>query len=215
MYAESVEELIAPSILKFTKGTDVKFHGAGREDIDALMLGTGRPFVIEVLNPQTRTIPLDEVADQINNTANNKVKVTKLRFANKEVVKRLKATATSSKKVYKAIVHLEDSIPQDTLKSLQELPLPLQVNQRTPRRVSHRRSDRVRKKRIDALEVVLIDAKSFELTIQCQGGLYVKEFISGDEGRTVPSITEILGTPAVCTQLDVIDVTIAEEKLPW
>ncbi len=215
MYAESVEELIAPSVLDFTGGTDVKFHGAGREDIDALMLGTGRPFVIEVLNPRTRSIPLDQTQMRINKSTMGKVKVFHLRFANKEVVKRLKSTATSSKKVYKAIVHVEAPIPQDTLKSLEEMPFPLHVNQRTPQRVSHRRSDRVRKKRVDALKVVPIDSKTFELTIHCQGGLYVKEFISGDEGRTVPSITKILGTPTVCTQLDVLDVAIVEEKLPW
>ena len=215
MYAESVEELIAPSILEFTAGSDIKFHGAGREDIDALMLGSGRPFVIEVLNPRIRSIPLDKVKRQVNKATAEKVTVSNLRLANKQVVQRLKSSATSSKKVYKAIVHVEAPIPQDILKALQELSLPLQVNQRTPQRVSHRRSDRVRKKRVDALEVDPIDAKTFELTIRCQGGLYVKEFISGDEGRTVPSIAEILGIPAECTQLDVIDVAIEEETLPW
>lgn len=215
MYAESVEELIAPTVLEFTKGKDVKFHGAGREDIDALMLGSGRPFVIEVLRPRTRTIPLNQVERQINKSTKGKVKVTNLRFANKEVVQRLKSTATLSKKVYKAIMHVEAPIAQDTLKKLQELPLPIQIHQRTPQRVSHRRSDRVRKKRVDAVEIVAIDPKTFELTITCQGGLYVKEFISGDEGRTIPSISEILDTPAECTQLDVIDVAIVENKLPW
>ncbi len=215
MYAESVEELIAPSLLQFTQGTDVKFHGAGREDIDALMLGPGRPFVIEVLNPKNRSIPLKQVEPHINQSAEGKVKVDKLRFANKEVVQRLKSSATSSKKVYKALVNVEAPIPQDTLKALQELPFPLEVNQRTPQRVSHRRSDRIRKKRVDTLEISPISPKTFELTIRCQGGLYVKEFISGDEGRTVPSIAEILGTPAECTQLDVIDVIIQEDKLPW
>ncbi len=215
MYAESVEELIAPSILEVTGGSDVKFHGAGREDIDALMLGSGRPFVIEVLNPRIRSIPLDKVEKQVNKATTGKVKVANLRFANKQVVQRLKSSATSSKKVYKAIVHVGAPIPQDALKALQELSTPLQVNQRTPQRVSHRRSDRVRKKRVDTLEVVPIDAKTFELTIRCQGGLYVKEFISGDEGRTVPSIAEILGIPAECAQLDVIDVAIVEETLPW
>ncbi|MFX1577849.1 MAG: tRNA pseudouridine(54/55) synthase Pus10, partial [Promethearchaeota archaeon] len=199
----------------FTKGKDVKFHGAGREDIDALMLGSGRPFVIEVLRPRTRTIPLNQVERQINKSTKGKVKVTNLRFANKEVVQRLKSTATLSKKVYKAIMHVEAPIAQDTLKKLQELPLPIQIHQRTPQRVSHRRSDRVRKKRVDAVEIVAIDPKTFELTITCQGGLYVKEFISGDEGRTIPSISEILDTPAECTQLDVIDVAIVENKLPW
>ena len=29
-----------------------KFHGAGREDVDVRMLGAGRPFVMEVINPK-------------------------------------------------------------------------------------------------------------------------------------------------------------------
>ncbi len=215
MYPESVEELIAPIILKKTKGKDVKFHGAGREDIDALMLGSGRPFVIEVLSPRIRSLPLEKLEQQINKAADKKVTVSNLRFANKDVVKRLKGSATSAKKVYKAIVQVETPIHEETLRPLQSLPMPLQVDQRTPQRVIHRRSDRTRRKRIYTLQTAFIDANTFELTLTCQGGLYVKEFISGDEGRTVPSITEILGTSAVCKQLDVIDVTIAEDKLPW
>jgi len=39
----------------------VKFHGAGREDIDVRMLGRGRPFILEVINPRTLK-PLWEAA---------------------------------------------------------------------------------------------------------------------------------------------------------
>jgi tRNA pseudouridine synthase 10 len=48
LYDESVEQLTAPVALDVMDGTEALFHGAGREDVDALMLGTGRPFVIEV-----------------------------------------------------------------------------------------------------------------------------------------------------------------------
>ncbi len=47
-YAESVEELLSEHILEATNGWQAKFHGAGREDIDVLMLGSGRPFVLEI-----------------------------------------------------------------------------------------------------------------------------------------------------------------------
>ncbi|MFW9831532.1 MAG: tRNA pseudouridine(54/55) synthase Pus10 [Candidatus Thorarchaeota archaeon] len=215
MYAESVEELIAPAILEMTQGENVKFHGAGREDIDALMLGNGRPFVIEVLIPKQRTIDLEEAKTRINRLTKDKVKVTNLRFANKEVVQRLKGSATSSKKVYKATIYVESPIPEELLQRLQNTPMPLMVDQRTPQRVIHRRVDRVRKKRVFSLNVHSIDTQTLELTVTCQGGLYVKEFISGDEGRTVPSVAEFLGVPAVCKKLDVLEVAIEEEKLPW
>ena len=32
-----------------------------------------------------------------------------------------------------------------------------------------------------------------ELLIECEGGLYIKELISGDENRSKPSVSEILG----------------------
>jgi tRNA pseudouridine synthase 10 len=215
MYPESVEELIAPAILEVTQGSDVKFHGAGREDIDALMLGNGRPFVIEILRPQKRSANLDKLITRINGSTKGKILVSNLRFANKEVVKRLKGSATSSKKVYKAIVQVGTPIPLKKLQALEKLQMPLVIEQRTPHRVLHRRADRVRKKRVYTMGIVPLDAQSFELKITCQGGLYVKEFISGDEGRTIPNLAEFLGTPAVCQQLDVVDVEIAEDKLPW
>jgi tRNA pseudouridine synthase 10 len=35
-----------------------KFHGAGREDIDVRMLGDGRPFVLEMVNPKCLDVDL-------------------------------------------------------------------------------------------------------------------------------------------------------------
>ncbi len=58
LYETTVEELIAEKALEYTKGTDESFHGSGREDIDALMLGTGRPFILEIKNPKIRNIDL-------------------------------------------------------------------------------------------------------------------------------------------------------------
>jgi len=42
--------------------------------------------------------------------------------------------------------------------------------------------------------------------IKCEGGLYVKELISGDNGRTVPSFSSVLNTKALCLSLDVLYV---------
>jgi tRNA pseudouridine synthase 10 len=53
-----------------------------------------------------------------------------------------------------------------------------------------------------------MDSRKFEIIIECEGGLYIKELISGDEGRSQPSVSDILGTPAICAQLDVMEVNI-------
>ena len=64
-YLESVEELISEHVLELTKGKEAKFHGAGREDIDVLMLGSGRPFVLEIKEPKLRKLDLSKVEEEV------------------------------------------------------------------------------------------------------------------------------------------------------
>jgi tRNA pseudouridine synthase 10 len=56
LYDESVEELVSEPLLNLVNGEKTSFHASGREDIDARMLGNGRPFVIEVSKPKKRII---------------------------------------------------------------------------------------------------------------------------------------------------------------
>jgi tRNA pseudouridine synthase 10 len=58
MYPESVEELASKPLLEAAEGEKTSFHASGREDIDARMLGSGRPFVIEVSKPKKRFLDL-------------------------------------------------------------------------------------------------------------------------------------------------------------
>jgi tRNA pseudouridine synthase 10 len=44
------------------------------------------------------------------------------------------------------------------------------------------------------------------LRVQGQAGLYIKELVSGDDGRTRPSLAELLGVPSKVSELDVIGV---------
>lgn len=84
MYRESVEELISEEVIRTTRGTATKFHGAGREDVDVRMLGNGRPFVLEIREPKIRNIDLSVLEDKINRCGNKKVEVSNLKFADKE-----------------------------------------------------------------------------------------------------------------------------------
>jgi len=55
-YPTSVEELIGNAMLEIFKGTNAILHGSGREDVDARMLGNGRPFIMEIQNPKRRFV---------------------------------------------------------------------------------------------------------------------------------------------------------------
>ena len=106
-YTESVEELIAEPILEITGGTGSRFHGAGREDIDALMLGNGRPFVLEIKEPEKRHIDLRKIEKKVNRKIKKKVQVSNLSFADKRKVQDIKSLAKKTKKTYKAKITLD------------------------------------------------------------------------------------------------------------
>lgn len=204
-YPESVEELLSEVVLKHTNGYEAKFHGAGREDIDVRMLGTGRPFVLEIKEPKIRKIDLDIIAEEVSEYAKGKAEYLNLKFTERKRKAEIKVSSPDTYKVYRALVKCEDNIREDDLEKLQSLHI---IQQRTPIRVSHRRADKIREKEVKNIEAKFIDSKTFEMIIKTEGGLYIKELISSDEGRSNPSVSEVLGTQAICAELDVIEVGI-------
>jgi tRNA pseudouridine synthase 10 len=210
-YPESVEEIIGNPAVKIAQGKEFSFHGAGREDADARMLGSGRPFVIEVKKPKKRRIDLKALEETINSSAKGKVEVSSFCFANKDFVRKLKR-GDEAQKLYRATVEADKPVSQKQLAALKKALTNVSVKQQTPKRVAYCRADLMREKYIYKANVKRLTPKQFELEIRCQGGLYIKELITGDDGRTVPSVTQILGIKAIPIELDVLGVYVAEEK---
>jgi tRNA pseudouridine synthase 10 len=210
MYPESVEELISEPILEKTNGKKSSFHGAGREDIDARMLGNGRPFIIQIKNPQKRKIDLSEIEKEINKRANNKIKVRKLKFVDNTMVRKLKSMEASNK-TYKVNVKFSRRLKDEELEKLKELLDGVTILQKTPIRVIHRRANLQREKEIYETRIKRISTNSIEMRIRCQGGLYIKEVITGDDGRTNPNVSEIVGVKAKPLDLDVLDISARKE----
>ena len=203
-YPESVEELISEHFLKLTKGREAKFHGAGREDIDVLMLGSGRPFVLEIKEPRIRNLDLAEIEEKINEINEGKTAYHGLKLCERPRKAEIKQSSPDTYKVYNAIVKCDEAFDEDKLKELLELG---EIQQQTPLRVLRRRTDMVRVKHVLDLSYEIIDDNTFSMKIKTEGGLYIKELISGDEGRSQPNVSEILGVNAICEQLDVIEVS--------
>ncbi|HLE07681.1 MAG TPA: tRNA pseudouridine(54/55) synthase Pus10 [archaeon] len=198
-YKTSVEEQVGLPALKLTLGRDHKFHGAGREDIDARCLAW-RPFVLEIATPKIRKIDLRKLEKLASRRG--KIKIKSLKFSNMETVREIKAAAVD--KTYRALVQLKKSISKKDLKKLSALRGT--ISQRTPERVLHRRADLHRKREVLSIRAKLKGKKTLELVIKGSAGLYIKELISGDNGRTRPSVSEVLGTEAKCKELDVVGI---------
>ncbi|KAI8847980.1 hypothetical protein BC829DRAFT_395159 [Chytridium lagenaria] len=180
----SVEELIAGLGVKLLRGEAHRFSSAGREDADVLMLGGGRPFYLEVINPRRPKVGLGlliETEEGINREAEGKIRVMRLQVVTKDSTWAIKDSASTKKKAYTTLVKLS----------------------------SHRRSDLVRDKIIHRIHVYPEAGVTGDLVDTISAGTYVKEFVHGDCGRTVPSLKEMLDVAAAEVEtLDVIDVDL-------
>jgi len=204
MYETSVEELVSNKILEETGSDEESFHGCGREDIDALMLGNGRPFVLEIKDPKIRTLDLSQLERSINIYGKDKIKVNNLRFSDMSKIVRIKAA--NFRKTYRVVLVGEKIINKEKLKKAAQALRDKTISQFTPSRVARRRANMIRKKKIHNCSVESIDDAMATLTIEAESGTYIKELISGDDGRTRPSISEMIGVPCKVTELDVIEI---------
>jgi len=198
IYKKSVQSVIEKPILKQTKGEKTSFHGEGREDVDVRCLGW-RPFVIEVLNPKRRKVDLKKLAEEVNKS--KYVKVKDLKIVDRSVVKQLKSAKPD--KTYRAIVTF--SKPLKDLYRLKQLENAV-INQQTPIRVLQRRADMLRKRIVRKISYRQLSPKKLELIIRAQSGLYIKELIHGDNGRTQPNVQELLNNKVKNIELDVIKI---------
>ena len=221
-YDESVEQLTAPVVREAMDGESATFHGAGREDVDARMLEGGRPFVIEVDEPCVRNVDTDALEADIAEFADGKVEVFDLHLATHDMVERVKELDAS--KTYRMDIAFDDPVDAEEFQAALEELRGATTEQRTPQRVDHRRADTVRTREVYDIESELVgpdgdlegadtDGEAAEATVELhgEGGLYVKELVSSDEGRTEPSLAGLLGVDAEVTALDVLDVEGEDE----
>jgi len=200
LYKTSIQEIIEKPLLKATKAKKSAFHGGGREDIDARCLDW-RPFVIEIKKPIRRKVNLRKIQAEINKSS--KIKVRKLRLVSKDVVRAVKSQKLD--KTYLAIVTFKRPIDKEKLKELKKLTLE-PILQKTPLRVLHRRAKKTRKRLVKKISWEILGKKKLALRITAQSGLYIKELINGDQGRTKPSVAEILGNEVQKIVLDVVKI---------
>jgi len=179
-------------------GSEHVIHVSGREDSDVRMLGPGRPLVVEIKQPI-------RYRGQVPPLADDEVVFSPVGFTTREEVRRLKEKAKVDIKLYRALVYSERPLAAEDLGKIGELSGKI-ITQYTPRRIKRLHPRRKRTRMVYELAWRLISPHVFELFVRCQGGLYVKEFIHGDGGRTAPSVAEILNSYLEVLELDVLSV---------
>jgi len=202
MYESSVQDLIGPVLVRHADGLEDFFHGMGREDIDARMLGNGRPFVAEVRRPRKRSIDCRKAEREINEGAKGLIEVEGLRPSSRTEMRAIKESAHP--KTYRVRVRFLADFDHGNLKELVGTLAEKPISQHTPNRVAHRRADLERVRTVRRLEVEAIEGREAVFVVEADSGTYIKELMHGDEGRTQPNVAGLLGVPCEVLELDVI-----------
>ncbi len=200
MYQASVQELIQPPFLSASGAEEAVFHGAGREDIDAICTGK-RPFVLELKQPRRRSLDFRALEQDVNESTED-VEVFDVQPVKSQTVADIKQLRAD--KTYRALVDLSSEIHEEDLMKLSGLEG--KIEQDTPSRVTHRRADRTRTRTVHRIDAEKRGPSKIDVTVKAEAGTYIKELISGDGERTTPNLSDVLGTSARCDRLDVIEV---------
>lgn len=191
------------------------------------MLGTGRPFAVELINPKTiklSTSILRNLCNSINN-GNNLIKIKDdLKVITRIDLRKLKEGEQVKTKTYRAVCICGIEITEYVIERLQNIKN-LEVIQNTPLRVLHRRALCPRTRIIYEIRARLPSKTEMEqfrkkfnqvsknstfliLDVKTQAGTYIKEFVHGDFGRSFPNLCAIIGHEIDIIALDVMNIDL-------
>jgi tRNA pseudouridine synthase 10 len=200
---KSVSEYVGQPVCNAFEGRNYDFFASGREDVDALMLGKGRPFYVEVKAPRRRSTDFQSLSKRVTAESKEGVEVIDLTTAGPSEIEELKGL--KSDKTYEVGLTVEGENTaniEDRLKGYSSL----KIGQKTPSRVLNIRKDKLRERTIRSIEVKKFDGNQLVLLIKAEAGTYIKEFITGDHGRTVPNLKDELDINVKIDYLNVLEV---------
>lgn len=190
------------SLLELFGGKRLVLHAAGREDADARMLGDGRLLVLEIKDPVRPRPPVSSLECGTPGPV-PWVRVLVHGRATREYVRTIKTR--SSRKTYRVVAVVPEGLSEEDVAKIVSLSNTV-IRQRTPTRVLGRRRDLVRRRRVYEIRVNLPSRYLLEALVRADGGLYVRELVEGDGGRTTPSFSEVTGKSMHVVMLDVLRV---------
>ncbi|KAJ1885945.1 hypothetical protein LPJ66_009872, partial [Kickxella alabastrina] len=175
----SVSEVIGEPIQKLVRCDAYNLVGSGREDADVRMLGDGRPFYLECINPRIKSIAPEAVSEIENQLRKTQcpVQVRRLQVIQAADTSIIKEGEEHKTKHYCALVWFARPLDETTLCEINRLgEAPLVLQQKTPLRVLHRRAPLTREKTLVALQVAHIEGHFYRVRIESEAGTYIKEF---------------------------------------
>ena len=188
----SVEHLINQYLLKILQGTKTTFSWFGSEDERSLVLGSGRPFYVEVHNPKKRHLPILTLPVHLGYG----VRLTQLTLLGAKPEK-----VPSFKIKVLARVLFQSKPDKEAVKNLPTL---IEV---------HQASLRKRKtylKKIYSPTIRVVRNRGY-IRFICDGGLSIRRFLTGVGEPVTPNLPSLLGVNVEVDEekpFDILDVLV-------
>ncbi|RHZ80312.1 hypothetical protein Glove_137g76 [Diversispora epigaea] len=209
----SVSECIGEILREKFMCDDYIFVPAGREDVNVRMLGTGRPFFLEIINPRKPYLfqeILNDAREEINKRYKDLVRCERLKMIDEKDLSIIKEGEENKTKTYSALVWISKKVTPEIIEKINKHKDGFTLEQQTPIRVLQRRSSMIRLKKIHYIfaEEMKENDQVIILKLKTEAGTYIKEFIHGDLGRTKPSLNDMINCISDILALDVLEVDL-------
>lgn len=187
----SLEEVVSGYLKQLTSGANVKFSWIGGEDKESLVLGKGRPFFAEIIKPKRRIITEHNIS----------LKENGIELFVLSASKNLPQYPMKFDSMTRVSIIAERLVSNKELECLPSL---------SGRTVWFRNKKRIIRRDVHSVKVGKIDGKSFDLEINAEGGLHIKQFVGGKE-YCEPNVSTMLGVRCECLNFDIMDVWLRDQ----
>ncbi|HLN35506.1 MAG TPA: hypothetical protein VK250_09545 [Nitrososphaeraceae archaeon] len=185
---KSIETIIKRHLMDFTSCDNVNFTWMGGEDQNSMVLGKGRFFIAQIINPKKRKIKKNIIFQEDGIIFKIKEK--------KESIKKYSINYISKTKAY-----------VKALSPINNLNL-LRLNELKNSTIKYRNKTKLVQRRIYKISVKRLDEYDFVITFLSDGGLFIKQFIEGKDWIE-PNISSYIDNKCTCIKFDVLDITAA------
>ena len=174
----SVESAVADYLVSIFDSKKARFSWVGSEDDESLVLGNGRPFYAEIIEPKKRKIA----------TAKFRVKLVHgIELKGGKLLEEKPSPDVSFELFVEADIRTTKPVKQAALLKIAKVFRNVDASQYSPNKM------KFLTKRIISLRPDYVASKRFKATIRCEGGTNIKKLVQGNHLEFSPSISEVLG----------------------
>lgn len=183
----SVEGFLTKPILEKFRAEKIKTTWIGGEEKTSMVLGKGRPFFLQIINPKKRRVSI-----------NKKIIHDDMTFFGFKTIKKIPADPIKFRSKVKLYILTEKNIPKKTITKIENTKnFPVSV---------YMDSDNYYEKQVYDIKCKKITPKSFSIFITVEGGFPVKRFIEGNDVE--PNLIGLFNDKFTCKEFDFQDIVL-------